>query len=345
MATLYDIFPGLAVGASIAGQSWDNGAISWSASTVTTQLVGKGSDEVGGPDSPGSFSLGNFVAPNDANGYAVFFRQLAGYDINYNLLAMYVNGVGSASEYPDGNAVRLTLGGYNEFSLTEMATGTTTSDTFVRTSGQDYCAEILRTGDKTYVANLYTVSGGARSASPVKTIGLTTVNTATGQLTQFQTPPASMPYLRMSRFEVITASGGGGTTTIDCGVGGAAAAGLTAAVTNAGTTTISAFVGNAVAAGAQASVDTLASGSFTTEPLINNVGIIWANQPVAWTWYPGGRIGSMDIVTAEDGAGTTGSDGRLQATGLTPGDGVLLVAVLNTDATDDAVYYEAGTVA
>jgi len=66
---------------------------------------------------------------------------------------------------------------------------------------------------------------------------------------------------------------------------------------------------------------------------------------VVWTWWPAGRIGAISGITPVDGTGTTEADGTLIVLGLTAGPGLLLVAVPNTSATDDAVYYEAGTVA
>ena len=89
----------------------------------------------------------------------------------------------------------------------------------------------------------------------------------------------------------------------------------------------------------------LVPASFTTDVLINNTGTVLANEAVVWTWWPAGRIGAISGITPVDGTGTTEPDGTLIVLGLTAGPGLLLVAVPNTSATDDAVYYEAGTVA
>jgi hypothetical protein len=129
--------------------------------------------------------------------------------------------------------------------------------------------------------------------------------------------------------------------TINCNVGNASATGATATISI--NVTIACAVGNAVATGSTAGITN--STAFVTEPLINNTGSILANQAVVWTWFPGGRIGAMDLVTAVDGTGTTASDGTLTVTGLSSGAGILMVAIQNTSAVDDAVYYEAGTVA
>lgn len=94
-----------------------------------------------------------------------------------------------------------------------------------------------------------------------------------------------------------------------------------------------------------ASASGTAGTAFVTEPLMNNTETILANQAVVWSWLPAGRIGALDTVTAVDGSGTTASDGTLTVTGLPAGAGILMVAVQVTGATDDYVYYEAGTVA
>ena len=91
-------------------------------------------------------------------------------------------------------------------------------------------------------------------------------------------------------------------------------------------------------------VGTAFGGTFVTEPLINNTGTILGSKAVSWSWFPSGRIGSMGLVKAVDGSGTTAADGKLTVSGLSAGAGVLMVAILVTNATNDAVYYEAGMV-
>jgi len=83
-----------------------------------------------------------------------------------------------------------------------------------------------------------------------------------------------------------------------------------------------------------------ASADLTTSILMNNTATPHASAPVAWSWFPSGRVGALDAVTPVDGTGTTDASGQLTVSGLVP-PGVLLVAVLNTDAADDDVYYEA----
>ena len=118
--------------------------------------------------------------------------------------------------------------------------------------------------------------------------------------------------------------------------GGAEVAGAPVTATFAVTTADTVFSGGASVA---------ASGSFVSDVLINNAGTVLALQSVHWSWLPAGRIGSLAAVTEVDGTGTTSAGGVLTVTGLTPGAGILLVAKRNTSATDDHVYYHAGTVA
>lgn len=133
-----------------------------------------------------------------------------------------------------------------------------------------------------------------------------------------------------------TLDAGGGDTTISCTVGNAVADGATATITNGSEdTTISCAVGNAVAAGATATIQSL----IMSEPLINNTGTVLASTSVSWSWLPAGRIGSLSGITAQDGTGTTDSNGRL-VPGVAVASGILMVADLETNATDDAVYYQ-----
>ena len=90
---------------------------------------------------------------------------------------------------------------------------------------------------------------------------------------------------------------------------------------------------------------TTALASFTTDILVNNTGTVLASTAVAWNWFPSGVIGSLALVTPQDGTGTTAADGTLTiaevADSITAGAGLLLI----TDtATGNLVYFEAGTV-
>ncbi len=93
-----------------------------------------------------------------------------------------------------------------------------------------------------------------------------------------------------------------------------------------------------------ASASTLLS-QYTTDAFINNTGTILAAATVHWSWFPLGRLGSLAGITPVEGSGTTSGAGVLTVTGLASGAGLLMAAIRANDATDDAVYYEAGTAA
>lgn len=90
---------------------------------------------------------------------------------------------------------------------------------------------------------------------------------------------------------------------------------------------------------------TSAVGYTTSEAIVNNTGTVLSNTAVVWNWLPLGRIGTLNSITALDGTGTTDASGFLTVTGMSAGAGILLIADQVTDATDDLVYYEAGTAA
>lgn len=87
------------------------------------------------------------------------------------------------------------------------------------------------------------------------------------------------------------------------------------------------------------------AGSFVTEAMVNNAGQVLANTSVRWSWFPGGRIGAFAGITPVEGVGTTNAQGQLTATGLATGAGLLVAAQWINGATDDVVFYQAGTVA
>lgn len=81
------------------------------------------------------------------------------------------------------------------------------------------------------------------------------------------------------------------------------------------------------------------SGSFVTDPMVNNAGEIQDSVAVVYEWRVGTGIG-VAPTSVNYGTGTTDASGVLTATGLASGTGALLVAT--TDRT--SVYYQAGTV-
>ena len=86
------------------------------------------------------------------------------------------------------------------------------------------------------------------------------------------------------------------------------------------------------------------AGSFVTEAMVNNTGQVLSNTSVRWSWFPGGRIGAFSGITPVEGVGTTNAQGQLTATGLATGAGLLIAAQWINGATDDVVFYQAGTV-
>lgn len=87
------------------------------------------------------------------------------------------------------------------------------------------------------------------------------------------------------------------------------------------------------------------AGSFVTEAMVNNTGQVLSNTSVRWSWFPGGRIGAFAGITPVEGVGTTNAQGQLTATGLATGAGLMVAAQWINGATDDVVFYQAGTVA
>lgn len=139
-----------------------------------------------------------------------------------------------------------------------------------------------------------------------------------------------------------SAGGGGGNTTITCSVGSAIATGVTAILSNSGTITCS--VGNAAATGVAAIILT-GGAQFITDPLSNNSGSLLLSTTCSYSWFPSGRIGSLGGLTPVEGTEVThATDGRLRIS-LDAGDGLLVAAYRITDATDDEVFYQAGTAA
>lgn len=86
------------------------------------------------------------------------------------------------------------------------------------------------------------------------------------------------------------------------------------------------------------------SASFTFDVCINNTNTLWKNQAAVWEWRKAGRVGSAPT-SITYGSGTINSSGVLVATGLPSGAGYGMVAVQNTSASDDNVYYQAGMAA
>lgn len=90
---------------------------------------------------------------------------------------------------------------------------------------------------------------------------------------------------------------------------------------------------------------TLADTSITLGPFASN-GTVWPSGTAIYvSWLPAGRIGSLSGVTPVDRTATLGSGGAVAVSGLAAGAGIALVSRRVTNAGDDEVAYQYGTVA
>lgn len=90
---------------------------------------------------------------------------------------------------------------------------------------------------------------------------------------------------------------------------------------------------------------TLQSTTLTTDPLENLSGSLYLGVSTNYSWFPGGRIGSLAGITPIEGVGTThATTGALIIPNLTLGSGVILTCVRSTDAASDGIHYQALTV-
>jgi len=88
------------------------------------------------------------------------------------------------------------------------------------------------------------------------------------------------------------------------------------------------------------------TGSVTTIPLENLSGSLLVGVLCNYSWYPGGRIGSLTGITPQEGTATThATTAVLTVTGLTTGAGVLLVCARSTTYDLDEISYHALTAA
>ncbi len=135
----------------------------------------------------------------------------------------------------------------------------------------------------------------------------------------------------------LNALSGSSGVTIAGLVGTATADGVLATVTQGGSTSISCAVGSAAASGATGAVNTY----MVSDSIINNTHTgVAPGITVNWTWWPAGRVGSMGVIVPTEGVGVTGSDGRF-VTPLAVAAGVLMLAERVSGATTDRVFYQA----
>lgn len=126
-----------------------------------------------------------------------------------------------------------------------------------------------------------------------------------------------------------------GSTVVNGSIGDTVATGIDATIVFGAQTTISSAVGACVSQGSTATT----SNRIVSDVIINNTGTILGNTSVFWTWTPNGRIGVMEGMTPQDGAGTTDASGKL-STGIILTTGRLDIAVRGSSASEDAVYQQ-----
>jgi hypothetical protein len=81
----------------------------------------------------------------------------------------------------------------------------------------------------------------------------------------------------------------------------------------------------------------------TTDAILDDSGGILANQAVPWSWFPGGSVGALTGITAQDGTAISDAGGLVTASGLSAaGNGLLFIAKQNTSEADDQVFYTVG---
>jgi hypothetical protein len=90
---------------------------------------------------------------------------------------------------------------------------------------------------------------------------------------------------------------------------------------------------------------TLPGGAVVTDVISNGSGTVLANTLFTYSYFAGGRFGSMVGITPIDGSVTSDANGRCTIGGLPGGSGLLLLASRGSSAAADNVYYQAVTVA
>jgi hypothetical protein len=86
--------------------------------------------------------------------------------------------------------------------------------------------------------------------------------------------------------------------------------------------------------------------SITSTALANLSGSLQLSEPVYYSWFPGGRVGSLTGITPVEGTTTTTlSTGTITVTGLSSGAGVLFISIRKASGDLDLIAYEALTAA
>ncbi|MBS0444770.1 MAG: putative Ig domain-containing protein [Proteobacteria bacterium] len=86
-------------------------------------------------------------------------------------------------------------------------------------------------------------------------------------------------------------------------------------------------------------------GQVVSDVISNGSGTVLSNTPFSYSYFPGGRFGSLTGIAPREGTVTSDAGGRCTIGGLPSGSGILLLANRSTSASTDGVYYQAVMVA
>jgi hypothetical protein len=188
----------------------------------------------------------------------------------------------------------------------------------------------------------YTSNAAGDVTAPTQT-GTITVGTVTSTSIQI-TWPAGADNVAVTSYETSP----NGTTWTDRGnVLTYTFTGLTASTSYTFRVRAKDAAGNVSTPALQVTQSTAAAATVTylSDIFTNNTGTVQPSVSVNWSWFAGGRIGSLAGITPTEGVGTTSGTGRLTVTVPAAGAGVLMASIRSAGPTTDAVYYEAGTAA
>lgn len=87
------------------------------------------------------------------------------------------------------------------------------------------------------------------------------------------------------------------------------------------------------------------TASFTTDAWGNNTTAPREGASVSYSWYPAGRVGSLQGITPVEGTGVLDAQNRLTAPNLPGGAGIFWGVILGATPAEDEVFYQSGTAA
>lgn len=158
----YDTFVGVALDATIQGSTWDSGGLTW---LTPTKLLGDGANSVKMDATlTGPTPAGNFVPDVTTDTVAVFFVMGAGRPTNGRVISLSMQADGSTgSQYTSGGAA-VRVGSFDKLQVVNMADQTKATEIAipVLSTTQQYCAELIKTGTRSYTAKLYSATNNVR---------------------------------------------------------------------------------------------------------------------------------------------------------------------------------------